>query len=64
MVIGFIFFSRINEKNIILDPWGKIILNMKDEVGIGFADIDLEYLKEVRKQIPCLNHKKNYLVNI
>ena len=31
---------------------------MKEEVGVGFAEIDLNYLEEIRKKLPSLNHRK------
>ena len=37
LIIGY-FISIILT---ILDPWGKIILDMKEEVGVGFGEIDL-----------------------
>ena len=50
--------------SMIIDPWGKIISEMDEETGIVLAELDLDYLKNVRKQVPCLNHIKQDLLNI
>jgi predicted amidohydrolase len=39
-----------------VDPWGKIILDMGTEEGIGYAEIDLDLLFDVRKKMPVLTH--------
>lgn len=44
--------------SMIIDPWGKVIARASDKEGIIWAEIDLNYLKEVRTSIPCLLHKK------
>lgn len=38
--------------SLVVDPWGDVILDMGTSVGIGFADLDLNRLAEVRAQIP------------
>jgi predicted amidohydrolase len=45
--------------SLVIDPWGRILLDMGDEVGVGFADIDLDELKMVRAQIPVLDHRRD-----
>ena len=42
----------------VIDPFGKIILDLGTEEGVGFAEIDLEYLNKVRKEMPCFNHRR------
>lgn len=57
-------FGFHNEKkesygnSMIIDPWGKVIARASDKEGIIWAEIDLNYLKDVRSSIPCLLHKK------
>jgi predicted amidohydrolase len=44
--------------SLVVDPWGEVLLDMGDEVGVGFADIDLARISEVRSRIPALNHRR------
>jgi len=44
--------------SLVVDPWGEILLDMGDEPGVGFADIDLKRIPEVRSRIPALNHRR------
>ena len=43
---------------LVVDPWGEVLLDMGEEVGLGFADIDLSRISEVRSRIPALNHRR------
>ncbi len=44
--------------SLVADPWGDILLDMGEESGVGFADIDLKRIVEVRSRIPALNHRR------
>ncbi len=44
--------------SLIVDPWGEIIADMGDGLGIAFADIDLGRVAEVRQRIPALDHRR------
>lgn len=44
--------------SLVVDPWGDILLDMGETAGIGFADIDLARISEVRSRIPALNHRR------
>jgi predicted amidohydrolase len=44
--------------SLVVDPWGEILLDMGEEKGIGFADIDLKRILDVRARIPALNHRR------
>lgn len=44
--------------SLVIDPWGEILLDMCEERGIGFADIDLKRISDVRSRIPALNHRR------
>jgi predicted amidohydrolase len=44
--------------SLVIDPWGEILLDMGEEKGIGFADIDLKRISDVRSRIPALNHRR------
>jgi len=44
--------------SLVVDPWGGVVLDMGEEPGVGFAEIDPARGDEVRTQIPVLQHRK------
>lgn len=45
--------------SLVIDPWGEVLLDMGgDEPGLGFANIDLARIEEVRKQLPSLANRR------
>lgn len=44
--------------SLVVDPWGEVLLDMGDEQGVGFADIDLKQISDVRSRIPALKHRR------
>jgi len=44
--------------SLVVDPWGEILLDMGEERGVGFADVDLKRISDVRSRIPALNHRQ------
>ena len=44
--------------SLVVDPWGEVVLDMGEEVGVGFAEIDLARIPDVRSRIPALNHRR------
>jgi predicted amidohydrolase len=44
--------------SLVVDPWGEILLDMGELPGIGFADIDLTRITNVRARIPALSHRR------
>jgi predicted amidohydrolase len=44
--------------SLVIDPWGEILLDMGEESGVGFAEIDLNRVAEVRSRIPVLSHRR------
>ena len=44
--------------SLVIDPWGELLLDMGEEPGIGFADIDLKRISDVRGRIPALSHRR------
>ncbi|MDY0235260.1 MAG: carbon-nitrogen hydrolase family protein [Gudongella sp.] len=43
------------------NPWGEIIDELQTEEGILYIDIDLEFIKKVREELPLLKHRKPQL---
>jgi predicted amidohydrolase len=44
--------------SLIVDPWGDVLLDMGEETGVGFADVELSRISDVRARIPALNHRR------
>jgi predicted amidohydrolase len=44
--------------SLVIDPWGEVLVDMGEEPGVGFADIDLARISDVRSRIPALNHRR------
>ena len=45
--------------SLVVDPWGEVLLDMGgEEAGLGFCDIDLARIAEVRRQLPSLANRR------
>jgi len=44
--------------SLVVDPWGEVLLDMGEQPGVGFADIDLKRISDVRSRIPALTHRR------
>lgn len=45
--------------SLVVDPWGEVLLDMGgEEAGLGFCDIDLARIAEVRAQVPALANRR------
>lgn len=45
----------------VIAPWGEIRLDMQKEEGIGYVEIDLQEVEEVRKRIPVFDDRREKL---
>ena len=52
--VGNIYCGR----SLVVDPFGKILLDMKKKQGISFVDIDLKKIYETRKILPLLQNRR------
>ncbi|MGI0045957.1 MAG: carbon-nitrogen hydrolase family protein [Nitrosotalea sp.] len=52
--VGNIYCGR----SLIVDPFGKVLLDMKKKEGIGVVDISLDKVKQVRKKLPLLKNRR------
>ena len=52
--VGNIYCGR----SVVVDPYGKILLDMKKREGIGFVDISLDEVKQVRQRLPLLQNRR------
>jgi deaminated glutathione amidase len=44
--------------SVVIDPWGETVLDMNDQIGLGFADLDLTLVDDIRARIPVIAHRK------
>jgi len=44
--------------SMIIDPWGKILVNAGTEPGIITAEIDLQLLQDIRRKLPSIEHRR------
>jgi deaminated glutathione amidase len=44
--------------SLVVSPWGEVLLDMGQAVGVGFVDIELSLVGEVRQRIPALAHRR------
>ena len=52
--VGNIYCGR----SLVIDPYGKILLDMKKKQGISYVTIDLDKVKQTRKTLPLLKNRK------
>jgi predicted amidohydrolase len=43
---------------LVVDPWGEVLLDMGHEPWLGFADLDLARVADVRSRIPVQRHRR------
>lgn len=48
----------------VVSPWGEVIATTDDQEGIVYADIDLDYLQQVRDQIPITKQRRNDIYDL
>ncbi|KQM17989.1 nitrilase [Sphingomonas sp. Leaf24] len=44
--------------SLVIDAWGKVLLDMGEAAGVGFVDIDPAQVDAVRARIPVLAHRR------
>ncbi|WP_433828831.1 carbon-nitrogen hydrolase family protein [Actinoplanes sp. CA-015351] len=45
-------------RSMIIDPWGTVLAQAPDTVGVTFADLDLERLETIRAELPSLANRR------
>jgi predicted amidohydrolase len=44
--------------SLVVDPWGEVLLDMGEGTGVGFADLDMARLADVRSRVPALKNRR------
>jgi predicted amidohydrolase len=47
--------------SLLVDPWGTILLDMGEQVGVAFGEVDLGKVDEVRGRIPAIRHRRKVM---
>ncbi len=50
--------ARCYGHSLVVDPWGTVLADSPDQEGIVTADLDFEYLRKIRKQLPSLANRR------
>ena len=45
---------------LVIDPWGKIILDAGDATGLHFVELDLDAVDRARSRVASLQHDRLY----
>lgn len=46
--------------SLVIDPWGDVLLDLGEKVGIGTVDLDLDLVQRVRKKVPALANRADF----
>jgi predicted amidohydrolase len=44
--------------SLVIDPWGEVLLDMGEEPGLAFAEVDPGRVEEVRARLPAIHHRR------
>lgn len=44
--------------SLIVDPWGTVVAQCSEGPGIASAEIDLDYLRDIRRKMPVFEHRR------
>lgn len=44
--------------SLVVDPWGTVVAQRGEGPGLCYAEIDLEFLQRVRREIPVQEHRR------
>lgn len=45
--------------SLLVGPWGEIMVDMKETVGVAFGEVDLGKVADVRGRVPAINHRRS-----
>ncbi|MEH6624850.1 MAG: carbon-nitrogen hydrolase family protein [Motiliproteus sp.] len=45
--------------SMIIDPWGKVMTSLDAGPGVASAELDLQWLREVRRKMPVYQHRRD-----
>ncbi|CAM5214856.1 hypothetical protein UACE39S_05098 [Ureibacillus acetophenoni] len=48
----------------LIDPWGTVTAVASDKEGVIYGEVDLQYLRKLRKEVPSLSNRKPEVYSI
>ena len=45
--------------SLVVDPWGDVLLDLGEGASVGFAEIELSRITDVRGRVPALSHRRD-----
>lgn len=48
--------------SMVIDPWGEVLLDMGNEIGVSAIEIDMDRILEVRTKIPVLDNRQEFQI--
>jgi predicted amidohydrolase len=49
---------RSGGRSMIVDPWGVVLSTVADREGVAVADLDFDQLRDIRRRMPVLEHRR------
>ena len=50
--------NRSGGRSLIVDPWGLVLATASDSETAIVADLDLDKLRDIRRRLPALSHRR------
>jgi deaminated glutathione amidase len=50
--------ARCYGHSVVIDPWGTVLVDAPDREGVVIADLDFDYLRQLRAQLPSLANRR------
>lgn len=50
--------------SMVIDPWGKVLVNASEKEGVYIADIDLDKVNDCRSHVPSLANRRSDICNL
>jgi predicted amidohydrolase len=44
--------------SLVIDPWGEVLLDMREGAGVKTVEVDLSRITDVRSRVPALSHRR------
>jgi predicted amidohydrolase len=44
--------------SMVVSPWGDVLLEMGEQPGVSFAELDVSEVAKVRSRLPALKHRR------
>jgi predicted amidohydrolase len=50
--------------SLVVDPWGRVLLDMEADAGVATCDIDLASVADTRARIPAIAHRRDVRLHV